>query len=168
MSQFSETITQDISRRSFLSHAAIFAGYCVFSCELEAQQPSATYGVPPAQALDDKKVVRGRVTFKSGTEDLDAYLARPNRKGRFPIVVVIAGNPPYEENIRNITAMFAKIGFVAVAPNIYSLQKGAANLQESRKLLAEKTTDAKIFRDIQSSISYAKSQGFGKANRVAL
>jgi carboxymethylenebutenolidase len=101
-------------------------------------------------------------------EDLDAYLARPNKKGRFPIVVVIAGNPPYEEYIRNMTAMFAQIGFVAVAPNIYSLQKDANNLQESRKLLAEKTTDEKIFRDIQSSISYAKSQGFGKANRVAV
>jgi carboxymethylenebutenolidase len=64
--------------------------------------------------------------------------------------------------------MLAQIGFVAVAPNIYSLQKDATNLQESRKLLAEKTTDAKIFRDIQSSISYAKRQGFGKANRVAV
>jgi len=168
MSQFSETNTQDITRRSFLSQAAIFAGYCVFSCELDAQQPAATYGVPPSQALDDKNVIHGRVTFKSGTEDLDAYQARPNKKGRFPIVVIIAGNPPYEEYVRNMAAMIAQIGFVAIAPNIYSLQKDAKNLQESRKLLAEKTTDEKIFRDVQSSISYAKSQGFGKANRVAL
>jgi carboxymethylenebutenolidase len=168
MSQFSGTSSQDITRRNFLSQAALFAGYCVFSCELEAQQPNARYGIPPAQALDDKHVIHGRVTFKSGTEDLDAYQARPNKKGRFPIVVVIAGNPPYEEYIRNLTAMLAQIGFVAIAPNIYSLQKDATNLQESRKLLAEKTTDAKIFRDIRSSISYAKSQGFGKANRVAV
>jgi carboxymethylenebutenolidase len=168
MSQFSETITQDITRRNFLSQAALFAGYCVFSCELEAQQPTTRYGDPPAEALQDKNVIHGRVTFQSGTEDLDAYLARPNKKGRFPIVVVIAGNPPYEEYIRNMTAMFAQIGFVAVAPNIYSLQKDATTLEQSRKLLAEKTTDVKIFRDIHSSISYAKSQGFGKANRVAV
>jgi len=168
MSQFSETSSQDITRRNFLSQAALFAGYCVFSCELEAQQPTTRYGDPPIQALDDKNVIHGRVTFKSGTEDLDAYLARPNQVGRFPIVVVIAGNPPYEEYIRNMTAMFAQIGFVAIAPNIYSLQKDATSLEQSRKLLAEKTTDAKIFRDIRSSVSYAKSQGFGKANRVAV
>jgi carboxymethylenebutenolidase len=168
MSQFSGTTSQNITRRNFLSQAALFAGYCVFSCELEAQQPSPRYGDPPVQALDDKNVIHGRVTFKSGTEDLDAYLARPNKEGRFPIVVVIAGNPPYEEYIRNMTAMFAQIGFVAIAPNIYSLQKEATSLEQSRKLLAEKTTDAKIFRDIRSSVSYAKRQGFGKAKRVAV
>jgi carboxymethylenebutenolidase len=64
--------------------------------------------------------------------------------------------------------MLAQIGFVGIAPNIYSLQKDATTTEQSRKLLAEKTTDAKIFRDIQSSISYAKAQGFGKSNRVAI
>src|SRR5262245_65277790 len=92
MSQFSETIIQDVTRRSFLSRAAIFAGYCVFSCELEAQQPNAKYGMPPVHALDDKNVIHRRGVFKSGTEDLDAYLARPNKKGRVPIVVVSAVN----------------------------------------------------------------------------
>jgi carboxymethylenebutenolidase len=168
MSQFSETISQDITRRNFLSQAAMFAGYCVFSCELEAQQPTTRYGEPPAQALHDKNVIHGRVTFKSGTEDLDAYLARPNKKGRFPIVVIVPGNPPYEEYVRNMTAMFAQIGFVGIAPNIYSVQKGATTLEQLRKILAEKITDENIFRDIRSSISYAKKQGFGKSNRVAV
>ena len=168
MSQFSETITQDITRRSFLSQAAMFAGYCVVSCELEAQQPTTRYGDPPVQALDDKNVIQGRVTFQSGTEDLDAYLARPSKKGRFPIVAIVPGNPPYEEYVRNMTAMFAQIGFVGIAPNIYAVQKGATTLEQLRKILAEKITDEKIFRDIRSSISYAKSQGFGKANRVAV
>jgi len=168
MSRFLEKGTQYVTRRGFLSQAAMFAGYCLLSCELEAQQPNATYGVPVVKALDDVNVTHGRVTFKSDTEDLDGYLARPNKKGRFPIVVVIAGNPPYEEYIRNLTAMLAQLGFVGIAPNIYSLQKGATTPEQSRKLLAEKTTDAKIFRDIQSSISYAKAQGFGKSNRVAV
>jgi carboxymethylenebutenolidase len=168
MSQFSETISGDITRRNFLSQAAIFAGYCIFSCELEAQQPTTRYGDPPVQALDDKNVIQGRVTFKSGTEDLDGYLARPNKKGRFPIVVIVPGNPPYEEYVRNMTAMFAQIGFVGIAPNIYAVQKGATTLEQLRKILAEQITDEKIFRDIRSSISYAKSAGFGKANRVAV
>jgi carboxymethylenebutenolidase len=146
----------------------MFAGFCVFGCELEAQQSTTRYGNPPAQALDDKNVIQGRVTFKSGTEDLDAYLARPNKKGRFPIVIIVAGNPPYEEYVRNFTAMFAQIGFVSIAPNIYAVQKDAKTLQESRRLLAEKITDEKIFSDIRSWISYAKGQGFGKANRVAV
>ncbi len=168
MSRFGEKDTAQVTRRDFLSRAALFAGYCALSCELEAQQPTAASGVPPVQALDDKNVIHGRVTFKSGTEDLDAYLARPNKKGRFPIVVIVAGNPPYEEYVRNMTAMFAQIGFVGIAPNIYSVQKDAKTLEQLRKILAEKITDAKIFRDIRSSISYAKQQGFGKSNRVAV
>src|ERR1041385_393601 len=168
MSQFLGRDAQNLTRRRFLTQAAMFAGSCVLSCELEAQESNATYGVPVVKALDDKNVIHGKVMFKSGTEDLDAYLARPSKKGSFPIVVVIAGNPPYEEYIRNMTAMLAQIGFVGIAPNIYSLQKDATTTEQSRKLLAEKTTDAKIFRDIQSSISYAKAQGFGKSNRVAI
>jgi carboxymethylenebutenolidase len=168
MSQFSETTSQNITRRSFLSQAAMFAGYCVISCELEAQQPTTRYGDPPAQALDDPNVIQGRVVFQSGTEELDAYLARPKKKGRFPIVVIVPGNPPYEEYVRNMTAMFAQNGFVGIAPNIYAVQKGATTLEQLRKILAEKITDEKIFRDIRSSISYAKQEGFGKANRVAV
>src|SRR5262245_6047891 len=144
--------TQHVTRRDFLSQAALFAGYCVLSCEIEAQEPKGPFGAPVVKALDDKNVIHGKVNFKSGTEDLDGYLARPNQKGRFPIVVVIAGNPPYEEYIRNLTAMFAQVGFIGIAPNIYSLQKGATTREESRKLLAEKTTDTKIFRDIRSSV----------------
>src|ERR1044071_2207725 len=168
MSRFVEEETAHVTRRDFLSKAALFAGYCAVGCELEAQQPNAAYGVPPVQALNDKNVIQGRVTFKSGTEDLDGYLARPNKKGRFPIVVIVAGNPPYEDYVRNFTAMFAQIGFVGIAPNIYSVQKDAKTLEQLRKILAEQITDEKIFRDIRSSISYAKEQGFGKANRVAV
>jgi len=168
MSRFVEQDTTPVTRRDFLSSAVLFAGYCALSCDLEAQQPNAAYGAPPAQALDDKNVIHGRVTFKSGTEDLDGYLARPNKKGRFPIVVIVAGNPPYEDYVRNMTAMFAQIGFVGIAPNIYSVQKDARTLEQLRKILAEKITDAKIFKDIRSSISYAKKQGFGKSNHVAV
>ncbi len=168
MSRFVEHVTTDVTRRDFISKAALFAGYCALSCDLEAQQPRAVYGVPPVQALDDKNVIQGRVSFKSGTEKLDGYLARPNKKGKFPIVVIVAGNPPYEGYVRNMTAMFAQIGFVGIAPNIYSAQKDAKTLEQLRKILAEKITDAKIFRDIRSSISYAKEQGFGKSNHVAV
>ncbi len=168
MSRFVEQDTTHITRRDFLSSAALLATYCALSCDLEAQQPNAAYGVPPVQALDDKNVIQGRVTFKSGTEDLDAYLARPNKKGRFPIVVIVAGNPPYEDYVRNMTAMFAQIGFVGIAPNIYSAQKDARTLKELRQILAEKITDEEIFKDIRSSISYATEQGFGKTNHVAV
>ena len=158
MSRFVEPDTTHVTRRDFLSRAALLATYCALSCDVEAQQPNAAYGVPPVQALADKNVIHGRVTFKSGTEDLDGYLARPIKKGRFPIVVIVAGNPPYEEYVRNLTGMFAQIGFVGIAPNIYAVQKDATTLEQLRKILAERITDAKIFRDIRSSINLRKSR----------
>ena len=137
MSRFAEQDTTHVTRRDFLSTAALFASYCALSCDVEAQQPKSVYGVPPVQALDDKGVIHGRVTFMSGTEDLDGYLARPNKKGRFPIVVIVPGNPPYEEYVRNMTAMFAQIGFVGIAPNIYSVQKDARTLWLDRQAIMQ-------------------------------
>src|SRR5262245_66540736 len=111
MSQFWGKDAQNVTRRRFISQAAMLAGSCVLSCELDAQESNATYGVPVVTALHDKNVIHGKVTFKSGTEDLDAYLARPNKKGSFPIMVVIAGKHTYEDYISIMTDILSQIGF---------------------------------------------------------
>ena len=83
MSRFVEQDTTHVTRRDFLSRAALFASYCALSCDLEAQQPNAAYGVPPVQALDDKNVIHGRVTFKSGRKTSMAIWPGRTRKADF-------------------------------------------------------------------------------------
>jgi len=167
MSDFKK-IGDNVTRRGFLYQTALFTGYCILSCEVEAEQANRAGQDKMDKALHDENVIQEKVVFKSGKEDVDAYLSRPKKRGRFPIVIVVTGNSIYEEYIQNMTAMLAQVGFVGIAPNIYSLQKDSMTMEQKRKVLAEQITDEKIFQDIGASISYLKGYGFANTKRVGI
>jgi carboxymethylenebutenolidase len=160
-----QAVKQSINRRDFMVSATSAAAFCVLSCDALAQQ------VAPAtivKALDDPDVIHRRVTFRSGSSEIDGYLARPRKPGRYRIVIVISGNSIDEEYIQNTTAMLAQNGFVGIAPNIYSLQKSTMTAEEKRKIFAERITDERIFQDLQASIDYLKRQPFAKPGRIGI
>lgn len=157
-------MNEEITRRAFIVKASV-AGFCLLNCETSAQQ-TETPDVP--KALDDKTVTHGKVSFKSGTDQIDGYLARPKKKGRYPIVIIVTGNSISEEYIQNMAAMLAQKGFVGIAPNIYSLQKDTMTPAEKRKVFAEQITDERIFQDLQAAIAYLKTQNFIKRGKIGI
>ena len=164
MSSFSESVSEAITRRAFILKASV-AGFCLLDCETSAQQTETPDG---PKALDDKTVTHGKVSFKSGTGQIDAYLARPKKKGHYPIVLIVTGNSINEEYIQNMAAMLAQAGFVGIAPNIYSLQKDTMTQAEKRKVFAEQITDERIFQDLQAAIAYLKTQNFIKRGKIGI
>ena len=166
MSRFSEIVTTDITRRDFIARASALTGFCLLNCDAALSQQSDAPRI--ARALDDKNVIRGKVTYKSGNGEIDGYLSRPNGEGSYPIVIVVPGNTYDEEYIQNTTAMLAQQGFVGISPNILSLQKDSMTADEKRKVFAEQITDERIFQDIQASIDYLKKQKFAKKKRFGI
>jgi carboxymethylenebutenolidase len=165
MSDFSEFVDKEVSRRDFILKASVLAGFCLLNCETPAQEIEARQ---IAKALDDKNVIHGKVSFKSGDGEIDAYLSRPKKKGRYPIVIVVTGNSINEEYIQNTTAMLAQANYVGIAPNIYSLQKDTMTAEEKRKIFVEQITDERIFRDFQAAIDYLKTQTFVKKSKLGI
>jgi len=159
-----KSVRVKVDRRDFILQATSTVGFCLLNCEVSAAQIEG----PVTKALDDPKVVHGRVTFQSGASEIDAYLSRPNKPGRYPIVIVITGNSIDEEYIQNTTAMLAQRNLIGIAPNIYSLQKSSMTLEEKRKILTEQITDQRIFQDLQASIDYLKKQRFAKPSRIGI
>jgi hypothetical protein len=93
-----------LTRRDFLcGAAAIVAGVSMLGSEVMSQQSN----VPLVKALDNPNLMHGKVTFKSGKGTIDGYLSRLKAKGRYPIVIVVAGNQISEEYISNTTAILA-------------------------------------------------------------
>lgn len=165
MSNFSEFVDKKVPRRDFIMKAAAATAFCLLNCEISAQQIETPQIV---KALDDENVIHGKVNFKSGDGEIDAYLSHPKKKGRYPIVIVITGNSISEEYIRNMTATFAQNGFVGIAPNIFSLQKDSMTAEEKRKVFVEQITDERIFQDLQAAIDYLKKQNFVKKKRIGI
>jgi carboxymethylenebutenolidase len=125
---------------------------------------------PPeiVKALDDAQVSRGKVSFPSGDSEITAYLSRPKKPGRFPIVIVVTGSSIGDEYVQNLTAMLAQQGFIGIAPDIFSLQKDSMTAEEKRKVFVEEITDERIYRDLQAAIDYLKKQNYAKANRIGI
>src|SRR5262249_28676613 len=122
---------------------------------------------PPTRVLDDPAVRYGKVTFKSGEKEIDGYLARPKAEGKYPAVLVVAGNLITEEYIPNTCAALAVAGYVGLAPNIFHpVPKGATPEQMNKAL--ERRTDDDYLRDIRAGADYLKNHEAVKAGDLGI
>jgi len=81
---------------------------------------------PPAQTTDfvvppdDPAIITEMVTFPGPAGDVRGYLARPAADGAYPGVVVIHENRGLVEPNMDIARRYAKLGYVALAPDLLS------------------------------------------------
>src|SRR5260370_3580036 len=72
-------------------------------------------------AVSDPSRVSGEASeFKSDSDTIRGYLARPSQPGRNPGIVVIHEAFGLVEHIRDIARRFANIGYNALPPNLYT------------------------------------------------
>lgn len=124
---------------------------------------SAAFGqvaaAPPTRVLDDPDVTHGPVTMPHTGKEIGAFLARPRRAGRFPAVLVVAGNRITEEYIPNTCAALAKAGYVGLAPDVFHpLPPDVPSAEFGRYL--DSHTELDRLDDIQSGASYLRAQDF--------
>src|SRR5215204_3861768 len=126
----------DEGRREFLTAtAAAIVG--VAAMNISGQQtPKYPHNEKVVtRVLDDPTISHGPVMFQHNkTDTIDGFLARPKAEGRYPIVIVIAGNVITEEYIPNTCAALAVAGYVGLAPNIFHVvPESAQTIEERRK-----------------------------------
>jgi len=154
------------SRRDFLVGAtAAIAGLTILGGDQAASQ-----GVqPPTRVLDDPSIQHGKVVFKhGGIETIDGFLARPKAEGRYPPVLVVAGNRITEEYIPNTCAALAVAGFIGLAPNVFHpLPDSARSPDEMRTALAGHT-DLDVLGDVQAGADYLRGQPYVKPGPLGI
>ena len=131
-----------------------------------AVQPVAAQTI----VTDKAGLVAGEVTIRAGDFDLPAYRARPQGDGRFPIVVVVSEIFGVHEHIADVARRFAKLGYLAVAPELFVRQGDAKAPSDVSTLLAtiiSKVPDAQVMADIDASIAWATANG-GDPARLAI
>lgn len=108
----------DIGRRAFLTGAA--GAVVGLSAAESILSQTNQYKDVPTRVLDDPNITHGPVMFQHQKRDIiGGYLARPKADGKYPAVIVLAGNVISEEYIPNTCAALALAGFIGLAPNIF-------------------------------------------------
>ena len=130
-----------------------------------------TPGISMAQAVitDTKGIVARDIQLTVGGTAIPVYDARPERAGRYPIVVVISGFTGNSEHNKDVVRRFAQAGFYAIAPELYHREGGmqGKNFQEMGQI-SGKVTRAQHLGDIRAAADYAKQQTWARADRLGV
>jgi carboxymethylenebutenolidase len=113
----------------------------------------------------------GEQMIPVGSFQMPAYVSRPEKaKGNLPIVIVVSEIFGVHEHIADITRRFAKLGYLAIAPEKF-IRAGDPNsfgtVAEIQKNIVAKTPDAQVLNDLQATLVWAGKNG-GDLKRVGV
>ncbi len=110
-----------------------------------------------------------KIPVKDGT--LPAYRARPSTGGRFPTVVVVQEIFGVHEHIKDVCRRLAKLGYCAVAPELYARQGDVSKMTDFKEILEKvvsKVPDKQVLADLDATFAWAAKQDKGDAKRQGL
>jgi carboxymethylenebutenolidase len=148
-----------VDRRGFLVTAAA-AGFALAVQPVSAQ----TISTP----LDGLDAGSAEVPVEGGK--LPIYQARPAGGKKLPTVLVVQEIFGVHEHIRDLCRRFARLGYLAVAPELYFRQGDPSKLTNIGELLSgivAKVPDAQVMDDLDACAAWAAANG-GDPARLAL
>ena len=147
-----ESTAQGATRRTALK-AAIGAGYAAATLPIAAQTVITT----SADGLQ-----AGPITYTVNGFQVPAYAAAPSGKTGLPVVLVIQEIFGVHGYIQDTCRRFAKLGYLAIAPELYARQGDPRSYTEIPKLQSElvsKVPDAQVMADLDGALAYAAANG---------
>jgi carboxymethylenebutenolidase len=120
---------------------------------------------------DFKGIQAGEQMIPVGSFQLPAYVSRPeNTKGNLPIIIVVSEIFGVHEYIADVTRRFAKLGYLAIAPEFFTRAGDPNNYGTIADILTNvvaKTPDAQVLNDLQAALVWAGKNG-GDLKRVGV
>jgi len=119
---------------------------------------------------DFNGLTAGEVTVPVGDFKMPAYRAQPEGKTKLPVVIVISEIFGVHEYIADICRRFAKLGYLAIAPELFVRQgdpRAYGTVQETVANVVSKVPDSQVAGDIDATIAWATENG-GDAARIGM
>jgi carboxymethylenebutenolidase len=102
---------------------------------------------------------------------MPAYRAMPASGGPFPVVLVVQEIFGVHEHIKDVCRRFAKLGYCAVAPELYARQGDVSkmtDIQEIVNSVVAKVPDAQVMTDLDATVTWAEKSGKGDVKRLGI
>jgi carboxymethylenebutenolidase len=113
------------------------------------------------------EISKRMVAFPSGRGKLRAFLARPKGRGPFPGLLVIQEWWGLNPHIMDVASRFAKQGYVALAPDLYSRQGNAVTKDPGvAARLMEKLTQRDALADLGAALRFLQEQPLADRRRI--
>ena len=120
---------------------------------------------------DTNGLVAGEVKIPVAGGEIPAYRAMPATGKSFPVVLVVQEIFGVHEHIKDICRRLAKLGHLAVAPEMYSRQGDVSkmtNINEIISTVVSKVPDAQVMSDLDATVAWAKRSSNGDTNKLGI
>ena len=142
-----------VDRRDFLKAAALGTGFAAAVLPVQAQAVITT---------DAAGLLEGTITIDVGGQAVPVYRAQPAGKTNLPVILVISEIFGVHAYIADVARRFARLGYLALAPDLFVRQGDATKVQDMAKLMKEivsKTPDAQVMTDLDACVAWARQNG---------
>ena len=126
-----------------------------------------------AQAIttDTNGIIAGEVKIPVSDGEIPAYRAMPAKGSKFPVTLVVQEIFGVHEHIKDICRRFAKLGHVAIAPEMYARQGDVSkieNIQEIVSKVVSKVPDSQVMSDLDATVAFAVKSASGDASKLGI
>lgn len=150
-----------ISRRDFLA-AAIATGFALAVRPVSAQTLILT---------DTAGIVADMVRIPAAGAMLPAYMAYPEQGGQWPVILVVQEIFGVHEHIKDVCRRLAKLGYLAIAPELYFRQGDVSNLKDINAIVStvvSKVPDAQVMSDLDAVVAWAERSGMAQPGKLGI
>jgi len=147
-----------LTRREFVT-TTLSAGLALAGIPLFAQTITT----------DSEGLVAADVKIPAGEGEIPAYRAMPATGGSFPVVLVVHEIFGVHEHIKDICRRFAKLGHLAVAPDLYIRQGDVSKITNFSELfqIAGRVPDAQVMSDLDAAVEWA-ARSHGNTQKLGI
>ena len=130
-------------------------------------QPVATSTI----TTDTQGLIAGEVKIDTRDGPVPGYRALPAKDGKHPIVLVVQEIFGVHEHIKDVCRRLAKLGYFAVAPELYFRQGDVSKITDNQEIFAKVVNhvpDSQVLSDLDAAVVWAQATGKADASRLGI
>ncbi|MBI4853760.1 MAG: dienelactone hydrolase family protein [Acidobacteria bacterium] len=150
----------ELTRREFVV-TSLTAGFAL------AVQPISAQTI----TTDTEGLTAGEVKIPVKDGDMPAYRAMPKDGKALPVVLVVQEIFGVHEHIKDICRRFAKLGYLAIAPELYARQGDVSKIENIGEVISKvvsKVPDSQVMADLDATAKWGRDSSNGSTDKLAI
>jgi carboxymethylenebutenolidase len=149
----------DLTRREFIV-TTLATGFAL------AVQPVSAQTV----TTDTNGLIAGEVQIPVLGGRIPSYRAMPKSGRSHPVVLVVHEIFGVHEHIKDICRRLAKLGYLAIAPELFARQGDVSKLSSIQEIMpvVSKVPDAQVMADLDATVAWAKQPETGNRRAIGI
>ncbi|NJL88369.1 MAG: dienelactone hydrolase family protein [Coleofasciculaceae cyanobacterium SM2_1_6] len=151
----------NLTRRRFIIGTGLTVGFAA------AAHPTFAQVI----TTDSIGLTAGAVRIPTASGEIPGYRAMPATGSSFPIVLVVQEIFGVHEHIQDVCRRFAKLGYCAIAPEMFFRQGDVSQLTDVQQIIGtvvSKVPDAQVMSDLDAAVAWAAASSQGDRSRIGI